>query len=99
MSRSQPNTALYRDRAAERRDLHGDDDGADVTRFNGPAVGTSITAPLEPSHKGFKMLEKLGWKAGESLGKSPGMLEPVPMIGNVGRAGIGTEGMSCSAEL
>jgi hypothetical protein len=45
------------------------------------------------------MLAKLGWKAGEGLGKSgTGATTPVPMIGNVSRGGIGSLGAACVVE-
>lgn len=32
---------------------------------------------ISSNNKGFKMLSKLGWNKGESLGKGQGLLEPV----------------------
>lgn len=81
----------YRDRAAERREVHADDpDVPDCVHASQPV---SVEAPLTASHKGFQMLAKLGWKEGHGLGKtSSGSIAPVPMIGNVTRGGIGSEG-------
>ncbi len=81
------NSTQYRDRAAERRERFGFE----------PDVGSQPTAaptiPLTQEHKGFQLLSRMGWKAGEGLGRaSAGQLEPVPMLGNSGRLGIGVEG-------
>merc|ERR1719158_427162 len=46
----------------------------------------------EPSNKGFAMLAKMGYKAGDSLGKdNTGRVEPVGVEVKVGRGGLGRE--------
>lgn len=94
----------YRDRAAERRILHG---GFGV----GPGqknlgVGDDTTSlpdacPEEATEEALKMsfgpgsyarnlLEGMGWKEGEGLGSSTkGLVEPIQPVGNIGSAGLG----------
>lgn len=82
------NHAQYRDRAAERRERFGFDLDA-----GGSQPTAAPTIPLPQEHKGFQLLSRMGWKAGEGLGRaSSGQVEPVPMLGNAGRLGIGVEG-------
>lgn len=60
------------------------------------------TSTLDPQSKGFKMMAKLGYKAGSALGRSgeangdgggggSGLLEPVGVEMREGRAGIGAD--------
>ncbi|KAK8655918.1 hypothetical protein V6N13_108482 [Hibiscus sabdariffa] len=102
----QPSTSLkgshvYRDRAAERRTLHG---GFGL----GPGQKNAATehdsdptcvedAKAEALNKSFgagsyarRILEGMGWKEGEALGSSTkGLTEPLQPIGNIGSAGLG----------
>jgi hypothetical protein len=58
---------------------------ADVVREEG------LTKKLCPSNKGFKLLEKLGWK-GKGLGKEQtGMVDPLMPQLKEGRAGLGRD--------
>ena len=51
-----------------------------------------LQKPLDSSNKGFEMLQKLGYKVGEGLGKNnSGRLEPVPFEIKVNRSGLGKE--------
>ncbi|KAJ8717195.1 hypothetical protein PYW08_005594 [Mythimna loreyi] len=74
----------YNDRAQARRDTVGSSHHSEKTQSSD--VNTSIT----PENKGFKLLEKMGWNKGEGLGKvNQGETEPVPLISNEGKAGLG----------
>ncbi|KAL3642328.1 hypothetical protein CASFOL_013143 [Castilleja foliolosa] len=96
---------IYRDRAAERRALHG---GFGVgpgqkNSFNGSDfVPSSPTSPPEEAAAealnisfgvgsyARKLLEGMGWKEGEALGSSmKGLIEPLQASGNKGTAGLG----------
>ena len=47
---------------------------------------------LDSSNKGFALLAKMGYKAGESLGKSKsGRLEPIPIEVKTNRSGLGRD--------
>ena len=62
----------YRDRARERRNLHGPDNAPVVAMEDQSVAVTSVdTRPesnLGEDNIGNKMLQKLGWKLGKSLG-------------------------------
>ncbi|KZV52171.1 hypothetical protein F511_07126 [Dorcoceras hygrometricum] len=93
---------IYRDRAAERRELYG---GFGI----GPGQKSSDSIPLSPTdldpeeaasealnisfgERSYarKILENMGWKEGEALGCSMnGLTEPIQAIGNKGSAGLG----------
>ncbi|PIA61775.1 hypothetical protein AQUCO_00200043v1 [Aquilegia coerulea] len=95
----------YRDRAAERRALHGGF-GVGPGQKNSGSVSEMKTPPVSDSkgevaaealHMSFgagsyarKVLENMGWKEGEALGKSTkGLLQPLEAVGNKGLAGLG----------
>ncbi|XP_031745488.1 LOW QUALITY PROTEIN: uncharacterized protein LOC101205178 [Cucumis sativus] len=98
-----PNQNQYRDRAAERRILHGGFgvgpgqknsaiDHEDLT--SSPPSETTVVEALNISFGAGsyaqKILKSMGWKEGEGLGNSrKGMVEPLQAIGNVGNAGLG----------
>lgn len=66
----------YNDRADERRKTVGIDHSS--TKQETPA---SVHRPLSSENMGHKLLQKMGWKAGESLGKNnSGIQEPI-MVG------------------
>jgi len=47
---------------------------------------------IDSTNKGFEMLKKMGYKEGESLGKSQkGIVEPIPIEVKTNRMGIGRE--------
>jgi len=53
--------------------------------------------PLNDRNKGFKMLKKMGWKPGQSLGKrSSGMLEPIAVTLKLDKSGLGNHDDSYS---
>ncbi|GMJ13505.1 hypothetical protein like AT4G34140 [Hibiscus trionum] len=102
----QPSTSLkgshiYRDRAAERRTLHGGfglGPGQKNAATEHDSDPTCIEdAKAEALNKSFgagsyarRILEGMGWKEGEALGSSTkGLTEPLQPIGNIGSAGLG----------
>ncbi|QCE14676.1 uncharacterized protein LOC114164765 isoform X2 [Vigna unguiculata] len=95
----------YRDRAAERRILHGgfgtgpgQKNLSDVYNTpSSPDAGCPQEAASEALEMSFgagsyarKLLKSMGWKEGEGLGSSTkGLVEPIQPVGNVGTAGLG----------
>ncbi|KAH8238707.1 hypothetical protein KR038_006855 [Drosophila bunnanda] len=76
----------YKDRAATRRVNVGSSTDKEKTEV--ACVNTEIGS----SNKGFKMLSKLGWQKGETLGKtnaSTGLLAPINVVANEGTSGLG----------
>ncbi|KRJ99637.1 angiogenic factor with G patch and FHA domains 1 isoform X3 [Drosophila yakuba] len=76
----------YNDRAATRRVQVGSSTDKEKTEV--ACVNTEIGS----SNKGFKMLSKLGWQKGETLGKtnaSGGLLAPINVVANEGTSGLG----------
>lgn len=68
----------YEDRAEKRRQKHG------IEYPHTPEASqasSSVDTAISDKNVGHKLLQKMGWKAGESLGKSQaGILEPVRQI-------------------
>ncbi|KAE8676152.1 galactinol--sucrose galactosyltransferase-like [Hibiscus syriacus] len=102
----QPSTSLkgshvYRDRAAERRTLHGGfglGPGQKSVATEHDSDPTCLEdAKSEALNKSFgegsyarRILEGMGWKEGEALGSTTkGLTEPLQLIGNIGNAGLG----------
>ncbi|XP_017775256.1 PREDICTED: angiogenic factor with G patch and FHA domains 1 isoform X2 [Nicrophorus vespilloides] len=76
----------YTDRAQVRRDTVGSQNPHEKTKV------ASLTESIDSENKGFKMLAKMGWKEGQSLGKdNKGRLEPVELISNPGTSGVGNK--------
>ncbi|KAH8290658.1 hypothetical protein KR054_004803 [Drosophila jambulina] len=76
----------YKDRAATRRVNVGSSTDKEKTEV--ACVNTEIGS----SNKGFKMLSKLGWQKGDTLGKtnaSAGLLAPINVVANEGTSGLG----------
>ncbi|XP_063982347.1 angiogenic factor with G patch and FHA domains 1 isoform X2 [Diachasmimorpha longicaudata] len=74
----------YRDRAQARREFVGSSNHHVKTHQS--SVDTSIAK----DNKGFKLLSKLGWTEGQSLGKDgDGRTEPVPLVNNTRKSGLG----------
>ncbi|XP_065088140.1 angiogenic factor with G patch and FHA domains 1 isoform X2 [Ochlerotatus camptorhynchus] len=78
-------TVDYNDRAAHRRKVKGSSNEHAKTQ------AASVNQQISSENKGFKMLSKLGWSEGQSLGKNDqGLKEPIPMTTNVGTSGLGS---------
>ncbi|XP_070161472.1 angiogenic factor with G patch and FHA domains 1 [Polyergus mexicanus] len=75
----------YQDRAQARRQHVGS--SHHLVKTEQSSVHTSIAK----DNKGFKILSKMGWFEGHSLGKDgDGITEPVSIKGNYNKAGIGS---------
>ena len=96
---------VYRDRAAERRTLHGGF-GVGPGQKNlvvgdampsSPVSVSTEEAAAEALNMSFgagsyarRILESMGWKEGEALGNTAkGLLEPLEAVANRGNAGLG----------
>ncbi|XP_025014222.1 uncharacterized protein LOC8278316 isoform X2 [Ricinus communis] len=95
----------YRDRAAERRTLHGsfgvgpgeksslveDVFGTSpVSTSTEEAAAKALNMSLGAGSYARKILENMGWKEGEALGKTrKGLIIPIQAVGNMGSAGLG----------
>ncbi|XP_058512307.1 angiogenic factor with G patch and FHA domains 1 [Ochotona princeps] len=80
----------YKDRAGKRREQVGSE--GTFLRDDAPA---SVHSEITDSNKGRKMLEKMGWKKGEGLGKdSSGLLTPLQLQLRQARAGLGSGRLS-----
>ncbi|NXY45086.1 AGGF1 factor, partial [Ceuthmochares aereus] len=76
----------YKDRAGKRRETIGSE--GTFQRDDSPA---SVHVEISNSNKGHKMLEKMGWKKGEGLGKhGGGMKDPIHIQLHKMHAGLGT---------
>ncbi|XP_062942978.1 angiogenic factor with G patch and FHA domains 1 [Cynocephalus volans] len=76
----------YKDRAGKRREQIGSE--GTFQRDDAPA---SVHSEITDSNKGRKMLEKMGWKKGEGLGKDGGgMRTPIQLQLRRTHAGLGT---------
>ncbi|XP_008854213.1 angiogenic factor with G patch and FHA domains 1 [Nannospalax galili] len=77
----------YKDRAGKRREQVGSE--GTFQRDDAPA---SVHSEITDSNKGRKMLEKMGWRKGEGLGKDGGgMKTPIQLQLRRTHAGLGTE--------
>ncbi|KAM5192986.1 angiogenic factor with G patch and FHA domains 1 isoform 2-T2 [Mantella aurantiaca] len=75
----------YKDRASRRREVVGSE--GSFQREEAPA---SVHVEINDSNKGRKMLEKMGWKKGEGLGKAgDGMRDPIHLQLHKKQAGLG----------
>ncbi|XP_013187483.2 angiogenic factor with G patch and FHA domains 1 isoform X1 [Amyelois transitella] len=74
----------YNDRAQARRETVGSSHHSEKT------LSSNIDTFIAPENKGFKLLQKMGWSKGEGLGKDgQGDVEPIPLVNNEGKAGLG----------
>lgn len=76
-------------------DEEGDSDDADYIDFpleTTPVSKSSVnTSILQPGSIGLQMMQKMGFKIGETLGQSPsGIIEPLKPKAKTSRAGIGS---------
>ncbi|KAA8542269.1 hypothetical protein F0562_023595 [Nyssa sinensis] len=94
----------YRDRAAERRALHGgfgvgpgqkkstvdSASSSPVSDCPEEAAAESLNISFGAGSYARRILESMGWKEGEALGSSmKGLTEPLQAVGNKGNAGLG----------
>lgn len=78
----------YKDRAESRRQTVGSE--GVFQRDDAPA---SVHAEISEGNKGRKMLEKMGWKKGEGLGKEgTGMKDPIELKIRKSQSGLGAGG-------
>jgi predicted component of type VI protein secretion system len=76
----------YEDRASQRRQKVGSSHDKEKT------IQASVDQSIPSENKGFKLLSKMGWSTGESLGKNDsGIKEPVQMKAQQGTSGLGHE--------
>ncbi|XP_046753869.1 angiogenic factor with G patch and FHA domains 1 isoform X2 [Diprion similis] len=76
--------AGYQDRAQARRVLVGS------LNHHAKTQQSSVDVSIASDNKGFKLLSKMGWTEGQSLGKDgDGRIEPVPIVSNHKKAGLG----------
>ncbi|GAB6019974.1 Angiogenic factor with G patch and FHA domains 1 [Chamberlinius hualienensis] len=81
-----PLNSGYTDRAEIRRIEKGSDNPYEKTDV------ASVDVAISQENKGFKMLQKMGWSSGQSLGKSvSGIVEPVQVEGRLSKAGLGLQ--------
>ncbi|XP_024005766.1 uncharacterized protein LOC18029120 isoform X2 [Eutrema salsugineum] len=94
----------YRDRAAERRNLHGGygvgpgQKGTMVglnteehdTASEEDATAEALEFSFGSGSYARKIMGNMGWKEGETLGKNTkGLVEPIQAVGNTGNVGLG----------
>lgn len=76
----------YEDRAEKRRVKVGSSHGSVKT------VQASVNQSISSDNKGFKLLSKMGWSEGKSIGKTQeGITEPVQVKTQQGTSGLGNE--------
>lgn len=82
----------YEDRASQRRKKVGSSHDHEKT------VHASVDQSISSENKGFKMLAKMGWSEGSSIGKSDlGIKEPVQVKTQTGTIGLGHESAASSS--
>jgi pSer/pThr/pTyr-binding forkhead associated (FHA) protein len=76
----------YEDRAETRRVKVGSFHGSEKTEQ------ASVDQSISSENKGFKLLSKMGWSEGKSIGKSQeGIKEPVQVKTQLGTTGLGSD--------
>jgi predicted component of type VI protein secretion system len=85
----------YEDRATQRRKKVGSSHDKEKT------VQASVDKSISSENKGFKMLAKMGWSEGSSIGKSEqgGIKEPVQVKTQQGTIGLGHEAAATSFSI
>ncbi|XP_056397702.1 angiogenic factor with G patch and FHA domains 1 [Hyla sarda] len=85
----------YKDRASRRRKVVGSENA--FQRDDAPA---SVHVEINDSNKGRQMLEKMGWKKGEGLGRSgDGMRDPIHLQLHKKQAGLGAQNTSSIEDI
>ncbi|XP_060057050.1 angiogenic factor with G patch and FHA domains 1 isoform X2 [Erinaceus europaeus] len=85
----------YKDRAGKRREQIGSEG-----TFQRDDAPVSVHCEITDSNKGRKMLEKMGWRKGEGLGKDGGgMKTPIQLQLRRTHAGLGTGKLSSIEEV
>ncbi|XP_011504275.1 PREDICTED: angiogenic factor with G patch and FHA domains 1-like [Ceratosolen solmsi marchali] len=83
----------YQDRAQLRREQLGS------TSDHFKTQQSSLDKHISKDNMGFKMLLKMGWTEGHSLGKSGnGVIEPITLAPVFNKAGFGSKGQTCTAQ-
>uniref|UniRef100_A0A1J3CJE0 G-patch domain-containing protein n=1 Tax=Noccaea caerulescens TaxID=107243 RepID=A0A1J3CJE0_NOCCA len=98
-------SSSYRDRAAERRNLHGgygvgpgqkgtlvgvNSDEDDDTICVEDAGAEALEFSFGSGSYARRIMGNMGWKQGETLGKNAkGLVEPIQAVGNTGNVGLG----------
>jgi hypothetical protein len=76
----------YEDRAEKRRVKVGS------SHHGAKTEQASVDSSISSSNKGFKMLAKMGWNEGQSIGKTQeGIKEPVQVKAQQGTSGLGSD--------
>jgi predicted component of type VI protein secretion system len=84
----------YEDRASQRRKKVGSSHDHEKT------VQASVNQSISSENKGFKMLAKMGWNEGTSIGKNDsGIKEPVQVKTQTSTIGLGHEAAGMSFQL
>ncbi|XP_062549924.1 angiogenic factor with G patch and FHA domains 1 isoform X2 [Armigeres subalbatus] len=89
VKKSGPAPEEYNDRAAHRRKVKGSSNEHAKTEM------ASLNEQINSKNKGFKMLSKLGWSEGRSLGiRDQGPMEPIRLKTNIGTSGLGSQALA-----
>ncbi|XP_048635244.1 uncharacterized protein LOC106396539 isoform X2 [Brassica napus] len=98
-------SSAYRDRAAERRNLHGgygvgpgqkgtmvglNTDEHDTGSEEDATAEEALELTFGSGSYARRIMGNMGWKEGETLGKNAkGLVEPIQAVGNTGNVGLG----------
>ncbi|XP_050487007.1 angiogenic factor with G patch and FHA domains 1 isoform X3 [Bombus huntii] len=84
----------YQDRAQNRRQCIGS------LNHHAKTQQSSMDTSIAKDNRGFKLLSKMGWSEGQSLGKErDGPTEPVPLTNNPSKTGLGATSEFPTIEL
>ncbi|XP_076164349.1 angiogenic factor with G patch and FHA domains 1 isoform X4 [Ptiloglossa arizonensis] len=84
----------YQDRAQNRRQCIGS------SNHHAKTQQSSMDISIAKDNRGFKLLSKMGWTEGQSLGKEgDGRTEPIPMTNNPNKTGLGATSEFPTIEL
>ncbi|XP_071868651.1 angiogenic factor with G patch and FHA domains 1 isoform X2 [Bombus fervidus] len=84
----------YQDRAQNRRQCIGS------LNHHAKTQQSSMDISIAKDNRGFKLLSKMGWSEGQSLGKErDGPTEPVPLTNNPSKTGLGATSEFPTIEL